>query len=567
MPQSVAALSPTVRARRFNTLLDIRADRIEILVWARALMVPGTKVMLIDADNHSLGRVPLEAAVRSRSAFAIEVRADWLAVDSDNPELHQKLLELGTALRRDGMHPFVLRSGQSGHAHLWVQIAEPALLAEYKQRAKELDFDVREGAKLCRPPMSPHRHGRPLAVLGAQTETQPWRAALEEIGRERRRQEIEATWRRITGDPAWSLPGRTSASPAAPTKPAGTRRRPLGRKWEGLIRYGVPPGQRHQAIQSVTLCAVNAGWTEAQLFAVLINNKLGEKVLEQSGEAAQRQYISLGWKKAVARVAARPSVPGGPQVHAEVARLRAAMEAYPWKPRSGTTDRTVLEAHVGIVASSGRREHDASVRHLAEATGFDWSTVSRAHGRLRKSGWLVPVTGAERRGFATSACWKVTYPRSKDCAVTATHATEAPGGYEMCVALTAHDAFRRHGLGKDTLRVWSHLDAMASVKATALAHTLNRSRRTVYDHLEKLLKYGLAVKGQSGWLRAGAATLDAVAEARGVAGVGAAQKVKHRLDRKTRKDNREMMLRVKEIRTGSKEAEMPAEPVQAVVSR
>jgi DNA-binding IclR family transcriptional regulator len=77
---------------------------------------------------------------------------------------------------------------------------------------------------------------------------------------------------------------------------------------------------------------------------------------------------------------------------------------------------------------------------------------------------------------------------------------------------------------------------MAPVKATVLAKTLNRTRRTVYYHLEKLQKHGLAVKTASGWLRAGAATFDAVAEARGVAGIGAAQKIRHSQDRQTRKE-------------------------------
>jgi hypothetical protein len=50
----------------------------------------------------------------------------------------------------------------------------------------------------------------------------------------------------------------------------------------------------------------------------------------------------------------------------------------------------------------------------------------------------------------------------------------------------AHDLFRRGGPGKDTFRVWSHLDTMAPVRATVLTETLNRTRRTVYYHLEKL---------------------------------------------------------------------------------
>jgi DNA-binding transcriptional ArsR family regulator len=500
-------------------------------------------VMLIDADNQGCGWIPLEAAVRSRRPFAIAVRDEVLAVDCDQPRLLPKLVDLAAALRRDGLRPVVLRSGRPGHAHLWCQIAVPALLADHKRRARELGFDVRDRHNLCRAPMSPHRRGHPVAVLGAQPETRHWQAALEEIGREQRRRWIEGTWRKLTNDPTWSLPGCTPAAAGAPLKAARKRRRPLGRQWERLIHDGVPQGRRHQVIQSVALAAVNAGWTEADFFSLIINNKLGEKAREQGGESARRKYIAAAWRKAVTRATEHPPTPGGPQVQAEVARLRQAVAAYPWKPRSGTTDRHVLEEHLRIVERTGRLEHDANVRDLAVAVGVDWSTVSRAHDRLRKSGWLVLVAGAEQRGFSTSAGWQVSCPGLKDCAISATH-TSTAGVHETYVALIAqpHDVFRRRGLGKDTFRVWSHLDALAPVKATVLAKMLNRTRRTAYYHLEKLQAHGLAVKSPSGWLRAGAATLDAVAEERGVAGVGAAQKIRHRLDRRTRKERRQMML-------------------------
>ena len=570
----VQPLVPARRSRlsRFDALLDTRHDRTEVLAYTRALMA-GSKVMLIDEDNRGQGWVSPEEAVRSRRPFAIQVRPDWLAIDSDQPELLPKLLDLEAAMHRDGLHPFVLRSGRKDHAHLWVQISEPALLAEYKRRVEGLHveglrFDIREGSNLCRAPLSPHRHGRPLSVLGGQPDTPYWQETLKKIGREQQRQEIEATWRRITGDPTWCLPGRTYVAAAAHTKPSVKRRRPLDRKWERLVREGVQPGRRHDEIQSVTLAAVNAGWTEDEAFLVVREGKLGEKILEQGDEAAQREWFHLGWVKAVERAAERPPIPGGPHLQAKVARLRAEAEGYPWKPRSGTTDRLVLEARLDIVARTGKLEHDASVRDVAEATGLDWSTVSRADGRLWKSGWLVPVASAERQGFAMSARWTIQVPSlPSQFAISATHATKASGGDEACVALIAksHDAFRRHGLGKDTLQVWAHLDATVGVKVSALATALNRHQRVTYYHLAKLKKVGLAVKVDGVWLRAGAATLDGVAKTLGVAGIGATQKVRHWLDRKTRKDNREQLIAEKRERgaaTMPKEVEVPAEPVR-----
>jgi hypothetical protein len=133
---------PARRPRGIASLPDTRADGSAILTWASALMV-GKRVMLIGAENQGCGWVPLEEAVRSRRPFAIKVRDDVLAVDSDKPELRPKLVDLAAALRRDGLRPVVLRSGRRGHAHLWCQIAEPALLADYKRRAADLGFEDR----------------------------------------------------------------------------------------------------------------------------------------------------------------------------------------------------------------------------------------------------------------------------------------------------------------------------------------------------------------------------------------------------------------------------------------
>jgi hypothetical protein len=573
---------PRRRLNRFSILPDTRHDPVEILTVARALMA-GSKVMLIDKGNRGQGWVPPEEAVLSRRPAAIEVRADWLAVDSDEPDLFPKLLDLEAALRRDGLRPLVVRSGGLPsaatvvglRAHLWVQISEPALLAEYKRRAEALAFDVRAGSDLCRPPLSPHRHGHPVAVLGGQPDTPRWQETLQEIGREQRRQEIEATWRRITGDPTWCLPGRTYVAPAAPTKPTGMQRRPLGPKWERLIRDGVPDGLRHQTILSEAIAAVNSHWTQDETFLVIVNGKLGEKILEQGNEAAQRRYFSVIWRKAVAR-AASPPVPGGPRAQAEVARLRAAASAHPWTPRSGTTDRAVIEAHLDLMARTGKLESDASDRDVAETTGVHWTTVSRADRRLVASGLLVRVIRAGERGFQTSAAWKVQFPFPSQFPISASHALPT-GVAKACEVLIgkSHDVFRYGGLGKDTLRIWGHLDALSSVKAAVLARTLGLSLSTLYYHLAKLRKVGLAVKGPGGYLRAGAATLDQVAEVLEVAGVGAAQKVKHQEDRKKHKkardkwevERRERMLATMPAEIARIQSVEPAEemPVKAPV--
>jgi hypothetical protein len=300
MPKSIAAAgSPhaALHLRRFDRLSDTRADRGEILTWARALMDPGSKVLLLKPDNTKDRRVTLEEAVLRRRPFAVKVRDDVLAIDSDKPELLDALLHLEQVLRQGGLQPFVLRSGRRGHAHLWCGVPGRTLLARYKNQARQAGFDVREGRSLCRPPFAPHRQGRPLGLLfnlKAPADQKRWEKALLDIGREQRKQEIETTWRGITGDPSWVLPGRQFVQTPAPehhdaaaapsteaaaavipppsttAAPAPPRRR-LNPKMERLLRDGLPKGQRSEGIQAVALAAVNRGWTEAQFSAELLD--------------------------------------------------------------------------------------------------------------------------------------------------------------------------------------------------------------------------------------------------------------------------------------------------------
>jgi hypothetical protein len=68
---------------------------------------------------------------------------------------------------------------------------------------------------------------------------------------------------------------------------------------------------------------------------------------------------------------------------------------------------------------------------------------------------------------------------------------------------------------------------------------MGRPLSVVYYHLAKLHRVGLTVKVKGVWFRAGAATLDQVAQVLNVAGIGAAQKERHRLDRKNYQEERE----------------------------
>jgi len=583
MPQSVTALSPATGSLppaplavpvahpeqdRHPRHTDFTVQ--DRLTLCRRLAKPGTDALLIDADNKARTWLPLTTSTLAIGGpLAIEPGDHVLALDSDDPTKFAQVQALDEALERDGCAPVLLSSGKG--LHLWAEIRDPNLMAYYLAKAKRIGLDIRRGTRdVIRFPMAPHRLGeRVRQVLKPTHSALRLRLALWDgpppmVRRALARHDLnrhirgtiraphasnrlgiyatilpgdfDATARRLGRLASWCTPRPLDADVPAPPK---RRRRSLSRHCERLLRDGVPLGQRHQAIMSVTLAAINAGWTEDELFLVLINSKLGEKIREQAvSEYAQRRYVSLGWKKAIQRATDQPPVPGGPTVQAEVARFRKAAAVYPWKARSGTTDREVLEEHFDIVARSGQLEHDASARRVADARGMTWQAVSKSNGRLKKIGWLV---WREKR-------WVIQVP-PQGIPISLTHATTAVGGHETCVnriGKSDHDVWRRQpgGLGKDTLRVWSHLDAMTPVTAKALATALRRKLNVIYYHLKKLRECHrpLAVKRGTGYLRAGAATLDQVAEELGVAGLGAAQRERHKRQREDRERRRREMI-------------------------
>src|SRR5947209_14395430 len=88
-----------------------------VLAFARKIIRPGGKVLLLTSDNRADGWVPLEKAIASRRAFAVEVAADILAIDCDRPELAPSVADLAEQLHSDGIPPVVVSSGRPAHLH------------------------------------------------------------------------------------------------------------------------------------------------------------------------------------------------------------------------------------------------------------------------------------------------------------------------------------------------------------------------------------------------------------------------------------------------------------------
>jgi hypothetical protein len=134
-----------------------------LVIEALALAVARrSRALLIDADNDKERWVTLPEAVRSGQAFVVELAAEILAIDCDEPSRVGAVEQLAVALREDGEVPILLASGRPDHRHLFCRIGERNKREYYRARAKQEGLQVRSA---IRPPLAPHRLGLSVALL------------------------------------------------------------------------------------------------------------------------------------------------------------------------------------------------------------------------------------------------------------------------------------------------------------------------------------------------------------------------------------------------------------------
>jgi len=494
----------------------VRPDQALVRDFARAVGKPGNKVLLITRENLAGGWCTLDEAVHGGYAFAVQVAGDILAVDVDKAELVAPLDRLVDSLRADHLHPVTVASGRPNHRHMFARIQEIDLLDVFRKRARGVGLDVR---RTIRPPMSPHRHGLPVTLLDPD-------------------------------DPAEAL--------AALIPPKAEPRRPLSSRMEVVLRDGNPKAHgyhsRSDMVQGLALAAFSVGWTENEFYSVLIASPAGDKpreILQQRGYRDARRYVSLSWTKAKAMATRSVIVRDREDVVTVITTMKALAASYPWSGIAGTTDRLIIEAHLQIAARAGRLTHHAAVRDVADATGFAIGTVSKAHGRLRRLGWLR-LTEPAKRVSGVACLWTLRLPRDPGCIGVNIRDCIAPKGGCPPVNIqerggvckecspprtprarsgaVAHDVWRRAGLGKARFALWCLLCPDVPSRARELAQFLGRKLRGVQAHLAVLKKHGLAVPDGVGWRR-GKADLDAIALRLGVAGAAERQRQKHEVQR------------------------------------
>ncbi len=342
-------------------------------------------------------------------------------------------------------------------------------------------------------------------------------------------------------------------------------RRALSPRVQALLERGDVTGMyssRSEVALAVALGAVNAGWSRAELRAAFDDpgHVAGEwlHVQQRAAKHGGGQRVRSGldqdhrldavWRKAVVRFFARPPAADVCAVAAEIAEIRAAMDARPqlWGGQAGKGNRQTLDALLEVAGRAGRLDPTVSIRQLAEQTTVTDSTVDRAVHRLVEAGWIriVEVAGftlvgmedpdGVRAGQAHARRLQVRIPPDLpdpvDIDVLVDPATgELPPAGGSAVAV--HDVFTWRGLGGVAGLLYARLDPACPVSTRLLAARSGFTPVTVRTHLRRLTAYGLACHTSgAGWTR-GAGDLDAVAVEVGTAGTLARRAEQYAVDR------------------------------------
>ncbi len=553
--------------------------------------VPGTPASYIDANNVKVGTDGQQTAAWSGRAYFVTVKATMLVIDCDDGALLPVLDELAAQLRAERLEPVRVGSGGADRQHLFGLIDDPRTMRRYVARIRGLGYGPRlEVRPTIRPPLSPHRRGKPVRLLSPE-------------------------------DPAEAIAALT---PRRPPQLASERM--------AFLEAGAPKGRRSTQLVSFCLAALNAGWSYGHVYWALMDphSRGGEKLREQPDPDA---YLERVWAKVEQYAAEHAPVGNRDEALAQIARLRARSETWAWPTRSGEMYHRVLAAYLTIAERSGKLVFAAGIRAVADEAGVAIGGAVKATKWLRDAGWLRLHQGY-KRGTAEATLWRVTFPTvaqlmaeqvrrltlqglsvntltrvvrletvrgrpQRDAQENETEsvpgepqdlrssgefgetesvrgtaaggakwprrllrradqprdpaaprlrvdglATESVHGRpqgEIAQAPTesvhgrpqTHDLWRTGGLGARAGQLYALLQSTTTISAKELALRIGCRPQAVRRQLvRKLGRYGLAVQDVQGigWLR-GDADMDAVAAELGVAGKGAAQREEHMIQR------------------------------------
>lgn len=443
------------------------------LQFARAISAQ-RRARLLAPDNSASDPVPLADAVASGKAYFVTPRSDLLVVDADLPDDADAAAHRAAAFDllieaadRCGVPHVVVASGRDGHRHgyLLVGMGRSRLMVEEWCRARGLDLRDRG----VRPPGSPHRDGRHVAVPIVPHDPSQVLAVLS------RPVDVDAANRLGRRLMPIELPARITSAL---------------RHGHGAAGYESPSHAR-----MALAVAVRSRSGPRSLMEMLLGDRsspLGQTYRTRPTRW-QHQEVRRLWDKAGEWIAQRPSV--GPLV-LEVDRFADALAGHRWAGMAGGTDLAVAEAFLALARRVGTTSVGFALADLGVAAGVSYDTARASVRRLLAAGWLSVVAEATPR---TSRVYRLRVPA--EAARRAASAAALPGrtGVGPWSDLGG-DLARWRGLGKVTMRLARLLSLGDVLTVEEIASHLRMRAAAVRYHLRKLARYDGAAKVGRAWM-------------------------------------------------------------------
>src|SRR5215468_5295608 len=245
---------------------QLSPDKIKALAFS--VVRPGGQALLLDVNNQPLRWVSIEDAVKTGTAFLVEVGPTVLAIDADDAQQATRTQHLASALKVEGLEPVLVRSGRQDHLHLFCRI-DDGRHGQWVATAKAAGLSVRQS---IRPPGSPHRLGQPVELIDPRT--------------------AEETLKALT-------PARSGRVPK------------LSPRMADLLRNGRSSVERKKTrsedIQAVAVGFQNGSYEFEDFSDALLDtrNRAGEKV---QGDSEARRYLKRSWQEAERFCSEQPAI-------------------------------------------------------------------------------------------------------------------------------------------------------------------------------------------------------------------------------------------------------------------
>lgn len=342
------------------------------LALATAVAVPGSRAMLIDADNHAVGGASINEAVLQDECFCVLPRDSLLILDMDKSWQREAFERICDRLREEGLRPVVVASGQPHRRHAFCVVPDPSLLRGLREEAHSAGIDTRStnGARI-RPPFTRHRRGLPVVLLEPATAEE----ALDALS--------GAAW-----------------DPEVVTQPRLTQR-----TWRRL-RYGDEDKHGSELVYSIACGAAAVGYPAEKLYRQLLDDaNLGGEPLRRrmakTPHKAERWFHRHVWPNAVRWVESKPTFENREDAIQSLLGLAEEIGDYVWesldlpatiyeKPAriGGGSMRRLLTFLVAACIEWGTVTPYVSRFYVCDEIGMDPKTVAKAFRGLELLGWL-----------------------------------------------------------------------------------------------------------------------------------------------------------------------------------